>query len=182
MSDYLNGIIYKLVCEITGETYIGSTRLSLEDRLNKHLTQNCCSRQILARGKYYIEQLELYPCNSRQELERREGEYQRVFECININIAGRTQAEYKQDNKEKVDEYRKQYQQDNKNKEKRKQYEQANKEKIKARKSNEVMCECGIKSTQNNLQRHKLTKKHKTLMSKLTQPCAVLGDEGTLVC
>ena len=184
MCDYLNGIIYKLVCEITGETYIGSTKRSLEDRLKDHLNKGnkSCCKQIINRNKYYIEQLESYPCNNRQELVQREGEYQRVFECININIAGRTQAEYKQDNKEKVDEYRKQYQQDNKNKEKRKQYEQANKEKIKARKSNEVMCECGIKSTQNNLQRHKRSKKHIDLMSKLKQPCADPGDEGTLVC
>jgi len=189
MCEYLNSKIYKIVCETTGEVYIGSTKLSLEDRLKYHLNQNnqACSKQIIDRNKYYIEQLESYPCNSKQELERKEGEYQRAFECININIAGRTKLEYYHDNKERIDEYHKQYCLDNKekmdeyhkqysldNKEKideyNKQYYLENAEKIKAQQSKVVICECGVKSWHNNLSTHKLTKKHKTLMSNLNQP------------
>jgi len=173
MCEYLNGKIYKLVCEITGEVYIGSTRLSLEDRLKKHLEKgNCCSKQIIDRNKYYIEQLEAYPCNSKQELERKEGEYQQAFKCININIAGRTRLEYYQDNKEKINKTDKQYYQDNKEhiKEQTKQYYLDNKKKINSQTSKEVVCECGVKCKKGSLPRHKRSKKHIDLMSNLNQP------------
>jgi len=178
MCDYLNGIIYKLVCEITGETYIGSTKRSLEDRLKDHLNKGnkSCCKQIINRNKYYIEQLESYPCNNRQELVQREGEYQRVFECININIAGRTNANYRQDNKEYLKEYNKQHYQDNKeyykeySKQYSKQYRLDNKEMINSKAHAEINCECGIKIRYDNLAKHKRTKKHKTLMSNLNQP------------
>ena len=116
MCEYLNGKIYKLVCEITGEVYIGSTIRSLEDRLYNHVNKynSTCSKQIIDRNKYYIEQLESYPCNSKQELERKEGEYQRAFECININIAGRTKLEYYEDNKERISKRNAEHYQDNK--------------------------------------------------------------------
>jgi len=201
MCEYLNGKIYKIGCEITGEVYIGSTRLSLEDRLIKHVDKNsnCCSKQIIDRNKYYIEQLESYPCNSKQELERKEGEYQRAFECININIAGRTKLEYYEDNKERIAKRNAEHYQDNKEriakrnaeyqqnnkqhfKEYSKQYRLENTEMIKAIRNKEVICECGTKSTHGHLIRHKRSKKHIDLMSKLKQPCADPGDEGTLVC
>ena len=163
MCEYKNGKIYKLVCEITGEVYIGSTKRSLEDRLSEHLKKYnpCCSKQIIDRNKYYIEQLESYPCNSKQELERKEGEYQRAFKCINKNIAGRTDAEYYQDNKELIKEDRSI---------RCRQYYLENTEKIKARINREVICECGIKSIAKHLPRHKRSKKHIDLMSNLNQP------------
>ena len=34
---------------------------------------------------YRIELLEQYPCNSRMELEMREGQYQRDMDCVNIH-------------------------------------------------------------------------------------------------
>ena len=218
MCEYKNGKIYKIVCEITGEVYIGSTRLSLEDRLKKHLNQNCCSRQIIDRNKYDMKLLELYPCNSKQELCRREGEYQLAFECINTKIAGRTPkehyqdniermlkksfeyyhnnkeeiakkaSEYYQNNKEKISEYDKQRYQDNKEhfKEYSKQYRLDNSLEVakndKLRKSKEVICECGLKLKRCVLARHKRSKRHIDLMSKLMQPCADPGDGGTLAC
>ena len=45
-----------------------------------------------------MERIENYPCNSRQEVTRREGWRQRNNECVNHNIAGRTQKEYREDN------------------------------------------------------------------------------------
>ena len=44
----------------------------------------------------------MYPCNSKQELERKEGEYQLTIECINTKIAGRTPKEHYQDNRESM--------------------------------------------------------------------------------
>ena len=205
MSDYKNGKIYKIVCEITGEVYIGSTRLSLEDRLKYHLKKGnqTCSKQIIDRNKYYIEQLESYPCNNEHELRVKEGEYQRAFKCINRRIECRTLAEWREDNKEYVKECHKQYNQDNKERCNKisNQHYQDNKEYYKKlakqyrldnsleiaendriRKGKEVICECGVKCTKGSLSSHKRSKKHIDLMSKLTQPYADLVDEGTPVC
>ena len=171
MCDYKNGKIYQLVCNETGEVYIGSTINSLEYRLSKHemSTNTCYSKQIIDRNNYYIELLETYPCNNEFELNLKEGEYQRVIECINHNIAGRTKREYYQDNKEAIDKYRKEWEQDNKEAiaKKKREYRQINLETIKAHKSKVVICECGIKSTKATLARHKRTKKHIDLMNKL---------------
>ena len=186
MPDYKNGKIYKIVCYDTDEIYIGSTVVSLEDRLNKHKkpTNDCCSKQIIDRGNYYIELLETYPCNNEFELYRKEGEYQKSIECINIQIAGRTRAEWRQDNKEAIAKNKHEYYQNNKeaiakhmneyrqdNKEaiakQKLEYYQDNKEAILASNSKVVICECGIKSTRINLARHKRTKKHINLMNKL---------------
>ena len=140
MPDYKNGKIYKIVCNETDEIYIGSTALSLEDRLSSHQKDGkrekrdglCCSKQIIDRGNYYIELLQNYPCNSRCELEQKEGEYQRANTCINIQILGRTQKEWEQDNKEKISKYNKEYNQKNLETivNNRKEYYQYNKEKL----------------------------------------------------
>jgi len=139
MCDYKNGIIYKIVCEITGEVYIGSTKQSLEDRIIFHIREynNTCSKQIIDRNKYYIEHLETYPCNSKQELCRREGEYQLMFECINTKIAGRTHAEWRIDNKERITKQKSEYYLDNKEKlsQQHREYRLEHSEKIAKQKS-----------------------------------------------
>jgi hypothetical protein len=184
MPDYKNGKIYQLVCNDTDEIYIGSTALSLEDRLSIHKSpaNGCCSKQIIDRNNYYIELLETYPCNNEFELNRKEGEYQRAIECINRNIAGRTKQQYYQDNKEHHNnrskehynenkEYysnlSKQYHKNNKEylNEKSRRYHVENRDTIKAYNSKVVICECGIKSTHGHLKRHKLTKLHIDLIN-----------------
>ena len=49
-----------------------------------------------------IELVELYPCNSKMELEKQEGRYIKENHCVNKHIAGRTNIEYYNDNKEQV--------------------------------------------------------------------------------
>ena len=53
---YKNGKIYQIVCNITGEVYIGSTKAYLTDRMSKHLNENnmhdCVSKRIIDRGDY----------------------------------------------------------------------------------------------------------------------------------
>jgi hypothetical protein len=49
-----------------------------------------------------IELLERYPCQSKAELDKREGDWIRSMECINKKIAGRTPAERYQDNKDAI--------------------------------------------------------------------------------
>jgi hypothetical protein len=79
MERYQNGKIYNIVCNITGKVYIGSTcKKLLSQRLAGHVSDfkgwkdgkrhNITSFQILEGGDYYIELLELVPCNSKDEL------------------------------------------------------------------------------------------------------------------
>ena len=95
MVDYKLAKIYKIVCRITGEVYVGSTcEPTLARRLVAHRSackafyeknKGCCvaSFQIILRGDYYIDLLENFPCNNNDELRKKEREYYDVIECIN---------------------------------------------------------------------------------------------------
>jgi hypothetical protein len=50
----------------------------------------------------YIELLESFPCDSKEELELREGIIIRSNDCVNINIPGRTVKQYYLDNREEI--------------------------------------------------------------------------------
>ena len=102
---YLNhGKIYKLVCNITGDTYYGSTTQSLKERLSKHKSKYkrylngkinyITSFKIIENGNYKICLVEDYKCLNRKQLESIEGIYIKYNKCINKNIAGRTPNEY----------------------------------------------------------------------------------------
>ena len=117
---YANGKIYKIVCNITNEVYYGSTKEpTVAKRLAVHVTDYkrwkrglrnfVTSFPIIERGNYNIYLVELYPCGTRDELSCREGFYQQNNECVNKRVAGRTAAEYYQDNREDILERQKQY-------------------------------------------------------------------------
>ena len=102
---YQRGKIYKIVCNITGDEYFGSTtEPTVARRLATHVnnykqwkkgnTNYCSSFQIIEKGDFNCYLVELYPCGSRDELTRREGYYQLNNECVNQLVAGRTQAEW----------------------------------------------------------------------------------------
>ena len=139
--EFQNGKIYAIRSHQTNKYYIGSTnQLTLAQRLGKHrgnykdyLKNNngyMSSFEILQYTDHYIELLELYPCNTKAELQRREGELIRQYksDLVNIVINGRTPKEYRVDNKEQISEREKQYSIDNA--EHKKQYRQVNKEHI----------------------------------------------------
>jgi hypothetical protein len=130
MPNFQNGKIYSIRSHQTDKIYIGSTTQSLAVRFGGHKRMNCTSREILVFDDAYIELIENYPCADKNELHRREGEIIRTIECVNKRIAGRTLAEYYEDNKEDIKQYNKQYQQDNKEEKKQynKQYYEDNKE------------------------------------------------------
>jgi len=139
--DYALGKIYKLY--IGDLVYIGSTaqpRLSM--RLGQHKAKY---KQWVKTGKIYmssfelfkvgmprIELIDLFPCGSKDELRAREGFYQRATNCVNKNIAGRSQAEWCEDNRPHILEQRKQYRGANKENihNYNKQYYVANQEKL----------------------------------------------------
>lgn len=140
MADYKHGKIYKIVSPSTGLTYYGATTQTLEERFKKH-EYNLESKRyqsflVLECGDAEIELVENYPCNSKKELDRREGYYQRNNECVNIIVAGRTTSEYWQDNKEKMHKKQKEWREANieYRREYEKNYREKNKEKERARK------------------------------------------------
>jgi len=138
MPDYQNAKIYKLWSPQGDEIYIGATTQTLATRKAKHKHKlNCCSKILFEKyDDVRIELIEEYPCKNKMQLDRREGEHIRNHNCINKNIAGRTNKEYYEDNKEQIrkckNEYDKEYREKNREKirERHKKYYEKNKEQI----------------------------------------------------
>lgn len=156
MPDYSKGKIYKLCSNQTDNVYIGSTTQELDKRLNGHKsdykkyldkTQHYISSiEIVKYDDVYIELIEEYPCESKKELEKQEGQIiKNTTNCINNRIAGRTKNEYNTDNKTIIKEKNSEYYQQNKDKIniQQKLYQEQNKDKIKEysknyRKNNDI--------------------------------------------
>ena len=172
--DYSNGRIYFVepICEHEdNEFYYGSTVQILCKRMDKHRRdfkrwKNGKYGKIMCFDlfeKYGIENckiylVELYPCESKEELESREGYYIRNYECINKNIPCRTSKEYYNDNKHKIKEY---YINNKDNiKTRIKEYYINNKDNIKTKHNVQYECPCGGKYTYSNKSQHSKTKKH----------------------
>ncbi len=154
MPDYQKGKIYTIRCRNDDTLiYVGSTIQSLAKRWGGHKRDSLkYSNMLLYKSinhkweDWYIELYELYPCNSKMELEKREGEVIRKISTLNKFIAGRTKKEYYLDNLDKIREYRlknsvnirgksKQYYLDNKDEiiEKNKKYRLENADDIKTK-------------------------------------------------
>jgi len=135
MPDYQKSKIYKLWSPSKNLVYIGSTTQSISQRLAEHIshkkrnTKDCNSYLVLEYEDYKMELLEEYPCNNKQQLLKKEGEYIRNNECVNKHIAGRTREEYwntyyknnqehlkeyKKNNQEHIKQHRQKYYEDNK--------------------------------------------------------------------
>ena len=197
MPNYQNARIYALKSNQTDNIYIGSTcQKYLCQRKCQHMVkhrrlkngkskQRCASFKICEYDDMYIELIENYPCDTKEELFQREGELIRETEnCVNYRIAGRTKKQYTEDNKEKVEEYQKQYQIDHqerikeqkrlnhlKNKESRnalsKAYYEKNKEAQLARQSVKYTCGCGKTLTTGKKSRHAKSQKHIKYLTSL---------------
>lgn len=105
MPNYQHGKIYAIRCHETDEVYIGATTQSLSLRMSGHRTdfksqKNITASRILQYPSAYIELIENFPCNSREELNQREGHYIRTMECVNKIISGRTDEEYANEHRE----------------------------------------------------------------------------------
>lgn len=158
MVNYSNAKIYKLWSPQTDIVYIGSTVDLLCKRFANHkCTKKCMSRILFEKyTDVRIELIEEYPCDNREQLNKREGEIIRATQyCINRNVAGRTIQEYYQQNKEYYSEYNKEYRE--KNKESIREWDR---EYHKEYNSQKVECECGCVVSKCNLLRHKKSAKH----------------------
>jgi len=147
---YQNGKIYTIRNKNNDTLiYIGSTVQPLHKRFyahkinaynekskeyNKLLFQKI--RETNNINDWYIELYENFPCNNKEQLNKREGEIIREISTLNKNIAGRTLKEsqkvYKEKNKEQIKEAIKEYREANKEriKEQKKEYYETNKEQI----------------------------------------------------
>jgi hypothetical protein len=170
--DYQNAKIYKLYSPSENLVYIGSTTQKLSQRKTKHVSdfkswQNgkmnfVTSFSVLEFEDHRIELIENYPCNSKEELLKREGYYIKELDCINKVISGRTQKEYRQDNKEEIAKKHKEYRERNKEEivKKKKIYRTENKKEISERKKEKITCECTAIVTKDHLAEHRRTKRH----------------------
>jgi len=171
MVNYSNSKIYKIVDMTNDNIYIGSTTQKLSTRLASHrrkykdyLNGNydfTRSFDIIKNGNFRIELIELFPCETKEELHAREGALIRNSVCVNKYIPGRSSKEWRKDNTDIIHKKSKEYYEANKqkitdkhkayikdNKHKIKEYNEANKDKQKEyrkeyyKKNKEVIIQC----------------------------------------
>ena len=184
--DYANGRIYKIepICEHDeNEVYYGSTCQLLCKRMDKHRSDYKCwlngKRDKFSSfdlfEKYGVENckiylVELYPCETKEELLSREGYYIKNNMCVNKYVAGNQLAVgikeyhqiYRDQHKDKNIEYCKIYRENNKQKlkDKRTIYAAKNIDKIKEYSQTKNVCSCGGKYTNHDRPKHYRTKIH----------------------
>jgi len=178
MPDYKNGKIYRLVCNVTGLTYIGSTCQTLAQRLCNHRAdyKRCMknparhkvsSFNVVAGGDYNIILLEKVVCESKDELERKERYYIETIECVNKCIPGRSKAEYDKEyhqaNKEARLKKDREYHQANRDarNEYARKYNEEHREEIAQKAALKVNCGCGTVHRYDSTSGHLKTNKHK---------------------
>ena len=181
---YQNGKIYKIIDSGYNACYYGSTVQSLSKRLSTHKKdygKYCEGKKrfstIFSMFDEYepdnckIELVELFPCNSKMELHKKEGEYIRNNECVNKYIPGRSAEERKADNlerfleqaRERTRKYRENLTDEKKQliKQKEKEYRDTHKEKIRETSLRKLTCPvCGIDVCAASKARHEQTDKH----------------------
>ena len=127
MTDYSKGQIYKVQDNGLNLCYIGSTAQKLCKRMAQHRKD---FKKYLEGKRNYTTVFEIFEeygvenckiiwiedcaCNSKKELEAREGELQKANPCVNKHIAGRSSKERYEDNKDEVLAKCKAYQEKNK--------------------------------------------------------------------
>ena len=158
MPDYQNGKIYKIESYVGNCVYYGSTTLKyLCDRFASHRYKYKIGirhsvSEVLQYPDAKIYLVEIYPCNSKNELTAKEGYYIKNYNCVNKNIPDRTPEQYRLDNKEKITIQNKQYRLDNK-------------EKISIQQNQQFMCECGKTYTRSHKSHHTRSTHHKKYMN-----------------
>jgi len=175
MTDYSKGKIYKIepICEHEeGEIYIGST---IKDTLAQRMSSHRANYKIWKSGaiktahirsfdlfdKFGIENckiylIELFPCNSRDELNSREGTFIRTLKCVNKAIAGgQDYVEYKRQWYEKNKERNKE-----RNCQLKKVYRETNKLILNEKAKVKMQCICGSECRIADKSKHYRTKKH----------------------
>lgn len=177
--------IYRLVTKETNDVYVGSTKRKLSERLAVHKSQfkkyckgtfksYCSSFKIMMYDDIEIELLEECDINmTKKDILRREGYHIKDQDfCVNMQIAGRTDKEYREDNYEKIKKRMRKYAEDNKERigKYQKKYREDNKEDLSNYrkeyqiKNKEYLNEVSRKYREDN--RQKILKKEKEYREK----------------
>ena len=151
LNSYTFSLIYKVSSKIGNCVYYGSTT-DLMERIRKHKSdykynRPCYSKLVLKYPDYKFEIVEYYPCENKKQLNKREGYYQRTYDCVNRNVAGRTRKEHYQDHVEDILKYQKKYRDEHK-------------EKISEKRKIKITCKCGSVVRKSDIRQHERSKKH----------------------
>jgi len=193
--EYLNGKIYKILNYITDDVYVGSTCQPLSKRMGNHRSVANYGKtkyklhtkmRELGVEQFYIELIEECPCDNKEQLRKREGEFIRQMGTLNKLVAGRTPTEWgheyyiankeckdkqnklwKESNEDKVIEYKKKWYA--KNFELLQEKRRANKEQISEYKKRKYTCECGSCIRRDDKAIHERTLKHQNYLKQLEQ-------------
>ncbi len=123
MVNYQNSKIYVIKNNNNNLVYVGATtELYLSKRFEKHKTQKCSIGNYINNpqnntnwNEWYIELYENYPCNDKNELNKKEGEIQKLIQSnngytlINKKITNKSKAETNKEWREKNKELLKEY-------------------------------------------------------------------------
>ena len=121
MKNYSLGKIYKIISDHTDLCYVGSTCTPyLSTRMARHRSDLksykrgkkrllCTSREIVKFDDAKIILIEMFPCGSKAELFARERYWIEILNCVNKIVPGRSDKEYREDNKERISKNQKLY-------------------------------------------------------------------------
>ena len=164
--DYKNGKIYQILNNVNDDIYVGSTCQALSKRFYEHRSRCKTSHngklypvmREIGRDNFYIELIETYTCNNKDELKAREGYYIRERATLNMEIAGRSDKQYYEDNKYRFKVRVKEYNEEHK--EHYKEYHKIRYQKNKEHMMEQITCVvCGCISSRGHMSRHTKTKK-----------------------
>ena len=146
MVNYAQAKVYKIVDNTNGNIYVGST---CEPTLARRLAGHVGNYKRYLNGKYhYVTSFKILENNdyaivlleacenitTKDELHARERYYIETLTCVNKIVPLRTDKEYRQANKDKIDTYNKEYRKREASREKKseynKEYREANRDKI----------------------------------------------------
>jgi len=157
---YRQGKVYCVRNTVDDGIYVGSTTRTLEQRFAEHKKHSqVMSFSIAAKMKelgadnFYIELLEECPCESLQDLRKKEGEWVRAVGTVNQNIPGRTTAEWE----ETFHDVRMA---------KFKKYREENRERLRMWRHTPNVCACGGRFTNANKAYHENSGKHQRFLAQ----------------
>ena len=193
-SQYKNAKVYKILNHIDDDVYVGSTCQPLSKRMAQHrqdAVRSLYSKRIVYEkmtrmgfDHFYIELVEECPCDNKEQLRKKEGQYIRDIATLNNNVAGRSKSEYKHDNKDRISVQNKEYAKAHREhkttlqKERREEnielYKQSNKSDYEKHREQRLSymktkhdCECGGHYMTVHKIRHMKSNKHQTYLKTL---------------
>jgi len=134
-----------------------------EDKWIREMKANLNSHRAFVTPEERIEQMKQYRLEHKEQIAEQVKQYRLEHK---EQIAERNK-QYNLEHKDEITEYKKQYELKNKDEiaEKKKQYYLENKDKIFEQRKQKITCECGCIISQNNLERHKRSKRHQDLLN-----------------